>query len=214
VSEEDFSPRVREIIRNLSGDERSMSIALGAIIREADLSGSAPFHNVVIRYRDEFLRVLRTEGKDAEREAGRLGLDEVESYLKASILPRLVGDGVIKASDDDPVTPDLKIQLVETLWREIEPNKREIAEVFRHTGEYSAIEAQKHTRSKGSHKVLQAPGCGQQRRSQASTGRDSRVARAQWCGKDDELLHDRRIDRATGWKDFTRRERHFEHADV
>jgi hypothetical protein len=143
VSEEDFSPRVREIIRNLSGDERSMSIALGAIIREADLSGSAPFHNVVIRYRDEFLRVLRTEGKDAEREAGRLGLDEVESYLKASILPRLVGDGVIKASDDDPVTPDLKIQLVETLWREIEPNKREIAEVFRHTGEYSAIEAQK-----------------------------------------------------------------------
>ena len=143
MSEEDFSPRVREIIRNLSGDERSMSIALGAIIREADLSGSAPFHNVVIRYRDEFLRVLRTEGKDAEREAGRLGLDEVESYLKASILPRLVGDGVIKASDDDPVTPDLKIQLVETLWREIEPNKREIAEVFRHTGEYSAIEAQK-----------------------------------------------------------------------
>jgi lipopolysaccharide export system ATP-binding protein len=143
VSEEDFSPRVREIIRNLSGDERSMSIALGAIIREADLSGSAPFHNVVIRYRDEFLRVLRTEGTDAEREAGRLGLDEVESYLKASILPRLVGDGVIKASDDDPVTPDLKIQLVETLWREIEPNKREIAEVFRHTGEYSAIEAQK-----------------------------------------------------------------------
>ena len=143
MSEEDFSPRVREIIRNLSGDERSMSIALGAIIREADLSGSAPFHNVVIRYRDEFLRVLRTEGKDAEREAGRLGLDEVESYLKASILPRLVGDGVIKASDDDPVTPDLKIQLVESLWREIEPNKREIAEVFRHTGEYSAIEAQK-----------------------------------------------------------------------
>ena len=143
MSEEDFSPRVREIIRNLSGDERSMSIALGAIIREADLSGAAPFHNVVIRYRDEFLRVLRTEGKDAEREAGRLGLDEVESYLKASILPRLVGDGVIVASDGESVTPDLKIKLTDSLWRDIEPNKREIAEVFRHTGEYSAIEAQK-----------------------------------------------------------------------
>jgi lipopolysaccharide export system ATP-binding protein len=143
VSEEDFSPRVREIIRNLSGDERSMSIALGAIIREADLSGAAPFHNVVIRYRDEFLRVLRTEGKDAEREAGRLGLDEVESYLKASILPRLVGDGVIVASDGDSLTPDLKVKLTDALWRDIEPNKREIAEVFRHTGEYSAIEAQK-----------------------------------------------------------------------
>jgi dienelactone hydrolase len=120
-----------------------MSIALGAIIREADLAGAASFHNVVIRYRDEFLRVLRTEGKDAEREAGRLGLDEVESYLKASILPRLVGDGVIKAVDGDPVTSDLTVQLTESLWRDIEPNKREIAEVFRHTGEYSAIEAQK-----------------------------------------------------------------------
>ena len=143
MSEEDFSPRVREIIRNLSGDERSMSIALGAIIREADLSGTAPFHNVVIRYRDEFLRVLRTEGKDAEREAGRLGLDEVEAYLKASILPRLVDDRVIKAVDGDPLTSDLTVQLTESLWRDIEPNKREIAEVFRHTGEYSAIEAQK-----------------------------------------------------------------------
>ncbi|HXV15815.1 MAG TPA: hypothetical protein VD758_03500, partial [Gemmatimonadaceae bacterium] len=71
MSAENFPPRVREIIRNLSGDERSMSIALGAIIREADLAGSASFHNVVIRYRDEFLRALRAEGKDAEREAGR-----------------------------------------------------------------------------------------------------------------------------------------------
>ena len=77
MSSEDFSPRIREIIRNLSGDERSMSIALGAIIREADQHGSVPFHNIAIRYRDEFLRALRAEGKDAERVAGRLGLDEV-----------------------------------------------------------------------------------------------------------------------------------------
>ena len=78
MSIEGFPQRIREIISKLSGDERSMSIALGAIVREADHTGSAPFHNVVIRYRDEFLRALRVEGKDAEREAGRLGLDEVE----------------------------------------------------------------------------------------------------------------------------------------
>jgi lipopolysaccharide export system ATP-binding protein len=143
VNEADFPPRVREIIRNISGDERSMAIALSAIVREADLAGVAPFHNVVIRYRDEFLRVLREEGRDAEREAGRLGLDEVESFLKASILPRLLGDGVIKPLDGEGEGGDLRIELVESLWRDIEPNKREIAEVFRHTGEYSAIEAQK-----------------------------------------------------------------------
>ena len=145
MTEEDFPLRVREIISNLSGDERSMSIALAAIIREADLSGNAPFHNVVIRYRDEFLRVLRTEGKDAEREAGRLGLDEVESYLKASILPRLVGDGVIKPIDGEAESTDVRIQLADSLWREIEPNKREIAEVFRHTGEHSMVDLQKHS---------------------------------------------------------------------
>jgi lipopolysaccharide export system ATP-binding protein len=135
-----------------------MAIALAAIIREADLAGSAPFHNVVIRYRDEFLRVLRAEGRDAEREAGRLGLDEVESYLKASILPRLLGDNVIKQLDGEAETTDLKIEIVDSLWKEIEPNKREIAEVFRHTGEYSALEAHKPSTIVPGGSVLEARG--------------------------------------------------------
>ena len=118
-----------------------MSIALGAIIREADESGSAPFHDVVIRYRDEFLRTLRAEGKDAEREAGRLGLDEVEKYLVASILPRLTGDGVIAPIDPELALSDVRIQFSPKLWSEIEPHKREIAEMFRQTGEHAAVES-------------------------------------------------------------------------
>jgi lipopolysaccharide export system ATP-binding protein len=141
VTTGDFSPRIREIIRDLSGDERSMSIALGAIIREADDAGSAPFHSVAIRYRDEFLRALRAEGKDAEREAGRLGLDEVESYLSTSILPRLAGDGSILAIDPGLETAEIRVQLAPALWRDIAPHRGQIAEVFRHTGEHSAIEA-------------------------------------------------------------------------
>jgi len=117
-----------------------MSIALGAIVREADTTGAAPFHNVVIRYRDEFLRSLRVDGKDAEREAGRLGLDEVEAYLVASILPRLTGDGVIKPIDTELELSDVRIQLSEALWQEIAPNRGEIAETLRHTGEFSTME--------------------------------------------------------------------------
>jgi len=154
----DFSPRVKEIISKLSGDERSMAIALGAIIREADLSGNASFHNVVIRYRDEFLRSLRAEGKDAEREAGRLGLDEVEAYLVASILPRLAGDGVIKRFDAEQETPDLHVRLTESLWKEIAPNKGEIGEILRHTGEFSAIEAQQQARVVIGGSTLEAKG--------------------------------------------------------
>jgi lipopolysaccharide export system ATP-binding protein len=118
-----------------------MSIAIGAIVREADETGSAPFHNVVIRYRDEFLRTLRAEGKDAEREAGRLGLDEVEKYLVASILPRLTGDGVVKPIDPELALSDVRIQFSEALWSEIAPHKGEIAEAFRQTGEHAAVEA-------------------------------------------------------------------------
>ena len=140
MNDQDFSPRVREIIRELSGDERSMSIALAAIIREANDAGSAAFHDVVIRYRDEFLRALRAEGKDAEREAGRLGLDEVQAYLAASILPRLAGDGAIRPVDPNVDPADLRIQLAEPLWADIAPNRGQIAEVFRHTGEYAALE--------------------------------------------------------------------------
>lgn len=140
MSIEGFPQRIRDIISKLSGDERSMAIALGAIVREADDTGSAPFHDVVIRYRDDFLHALRVEGKDAEREAGRLGLDEVESYLITSILPRLAGDGVIQRIDPELELSDVRIQLSRSLWADVAPNKREIAEVFRHTGEYSAIE--------------------------------------------------------------------------
>lgn len=137
MTTENFPPRIKEIISKLSGDERSMSIALGAIITEADQNGSAPFHKVVIRYRDEFLRALRADGKDAEREAGRLGLDEVEAYLAGSIVPRLVGDGVVEPTEPGIEPSDMRLQLTSAVWREIGPNKGEIAEVFRQTGEYS-----------------------------------------------------------------------------
>ena len=135
-----------------------MSIALGAIIREADLAGSASFHNVVIRYRDEFLRTLRAEGKDAEREAGRLGLDEVETYLVSSILPRLAGDGAIKPFDRESGSPDLRIELTESLWQDIAPNRSEIAEVIRHTGEYSIVDTRQQPKVLVGGSVLEAQG--------------------------------------------------------
>ncbi len=137
MSSENFPPRIREIISKLSGDERSMSIALGAIITEADTEGSASFHKVVIRYRNEFLRALRAEGKDAEREAGRLGLDEVEAYLAGSIVPRMIGDGVLQPVDPDADPTGARLRLSEAVWLEIGPNRGEIAEVFLHTGEHS-----------------------------------------------------------------------------
>ena len=46
-------------------------------------------------YRDDYLAALRATGRDAEREAGRLSLDEVRQHLTQSVLPRLAADGII-----------------------------------------------------------------------------------------------------------------------
>jgi lipopolysaccharide export system ATP-binding protein len=158
LSSDTFPPRIREIIRNLSGDERSMSIALGAIIREADLTGAANFHKVVIRYRDEFLRALRAEGKDAEREAGRLSLDEVEAYLLASILPRLTGDDAIEPIPPETEAADLVVKLKEPLWKEIAPHRAQIAEQIRHTGEHTVVEVKEPSTLVANGSVLEAKG--------------------------------------------------------
>ncbi|HVF40763.1 MAG TPA: LPS export ABC transporter ATP-binding protein [Gemmatimonadaceae bacterium] len=139
MSAQEFPPRIRDIIDQLSGDERSMSIALAAIIREADETGAAPVHSVAIRYRDDFLKGLRADGKNAEKEAGRLGLDEVEAYLVGSILPRLAGDGAILPLPEDLDESDRKVQLAAGVWSDIRAHRAEIAEAFQHTGEYTAL---------------------------------------------------------------------------
>lgn len=153
-----FPPRVREIIRQLSGDERSIAIALGAIIHEADATGSARFNDVVIRYRDDYLRALRTEGKDAEREAGRLGLDEVRSYIATSIVPRLIGDGALVGPPPDPEDPEARLKLSETLWSDVGPNKLEVAEGFLHAGEEASTDPLRQVRPAPKGSILEAKG--------------------------------------------------------
>jgi lipopolysaccharide export system ATP-binding protein len=158
MSPQTFPPHIREVIRRFSGDERSIAFALASIIREADASGSARFKDVAIRYRDEYLHALRDEGKDAEREAGRLGLDEVRSYLAGSIIPRLVGDGALVPPVPDPDDVDARVQLSESLWHVVAPIKVEISEVFRHDGESPSTDLLAETRPAPAGSILEAKG--------------------------------------------------------
>jgi lipopolysaccharide export system ATP-binding protein len=158
LSLENLSPRIREVIRQLSGDERSIDIALGAIIGAADESGSARFQDVASGYRNEYLRALRAEGRDAEREAGRLGLDEVRKYLGDSIIPRLIGDGALVGPAPDPDDVDARVQIAEGLWREVAPNKAEVAAVLRHTAGETAGDPLRQIRPVPSGSILEAKG--------------------------------------------------------
>jgi lipopolysaccharide export system ATP-binding protein len=158
VSLQSLSPRIRELVRQLSGDERSIDIALGAIMSAADDTGSAKFKDVATRYRDEYLRALRAEGRDAEREAGRLGLDEVRSYLAESIIPRLISTGGLMPPAPDPDDVDARVQVADILWREVAANRAEVAEVLRHTGDHAAADPVRRARPVPSGSILEAQG--------------------------------------------------------
>jgi len=131
--------RVRALIEEYADGDRSTALALHAIVTVAGADGVARFDDVALRYRDDHLQVLRAEGRDAEREAGRLSLDEVRSHLASSVFPRLASDGLVVLGPEGLNEPDARLQVSETLWREIAPQRRQIAETLRMTGEHAVL---------------------------------------------------------------------------
>lgn len=87
--------RAQELIEQLTRSDRSLAHAVHSLLSAADETGRASVHTVAIVYRDDYIAALRAEGKDADQEAGRLGLDEVTGYLTRSVFPRLAAEGVV-----------------------------------------------------------------------------------------------------------------------
>ncbi len=133
------SPRVQALVSALSAGDRSTALAVEALISSAAENGTTTLNDVAIRYRDDHLGALRSEGRDADHEAGRLGLDEVRQHLAISVLPRLVSDGVISLPPGGFASPDAPIRIAESLWSELASVRVGVAEVLRHTGEHMAV---------------------------------------------------------------------------
>ena len=74
----------------LAAKDSSLALAAGALARVADPQGSAPFTELAVAYREEFLK-LRAHAKGAAepQDAGSLSVDDARSYLATSVLPRL-----------------------------------------------------------------------------------------------------------------------------
>jgi len=130
---------VRALIGGASQNDQLDGFALHAIVRAADDNGVARVRDVAANYRDDYLRVLRVKGVNAEREAGRLGQDEVRGYLTTSILPRLAERGVIVPLDGDLDRDSATVRVSTSLWTDIIPHRAEFAEVMRETGEHSRL---------------------------------------------------------------------------
>ena len=130
---------VRALLGGPSQDDRLDGFALHALVRAADENGVARIRDVAANYRNDYLRVLRAKGLDAEREAGRLGQDEVRAYLVTSSLPRLAEAGIILPLDGDLESDSGTVRIAPALWKDIAPHRSEFAEAMRETGEHSRL---------------------------------------------------------------------------
>jgi len=135
-----LSDQVRALIEERAGGDRSIAFALHALVSESDGSGCATFNDVAIRFREDYLNALRAQGLDAEREAGRLSLDEVRTFLNRSVIPRLVSLGLVTTVASDADGGD-RVRIDPALWSEIVPQRSDVAESLRLTGEYAATVA-------------------------------------------------------------------------
>ena len=130
---------VRALVGGSSQDDRLDGFALDAIVRAADETGAARIRDVAANYRNDYLHVLRAKGADVEREAARLGQDEVRAYLATSSLPRLAEAGIILPLDGDVETDAATVRISPNLWRDIAPHRSAFAEAMRETGEHSRL---------------------------------------------------------------------------
>jgi lipopolysaccharide export system ATP-binding protein len=130
---------VRALIAGISQKDQLDGLALHAIVRAADEDGVARVRDVAANYRNDYLHALRAKGVDADREAGRLGQDEVRAYLAASILPRLAECGVILPLNGDLQRDTDTVRISPSLWKDIAPRRAEFAEAMRETGEHSRL---------------------------------------------------------------------------
>ena len=128
---------LRDHLGRLAAADRSLLHALRAVILAADETGAVVFNDAAVRYRDEHLANMRATGRDVDREAGRLSLDEVRAHLAASVFPRLVAEGAVAADLATLTKPDAMLRVSTALWEEVRAARAEFAEALaRETAEH------------------------------------------------------------------------------
>jgi lipopolysaccharide export system ATP-binding protein len=132
--------RIRQLIESYSQGHRSTLMLLSTLISIADEHGGAALDKITIGFRESYLAGFRAGGGDVEREAGRLGLDEVRQHLVRSVLPRLISEGVLIADEKDLDRADGRIHFSDDLWKEISASRAPTLQIIRETGEHPTIQ--------------------------------------------------------------------------
>jgi len=130
-------PRLQALLERLSNGDRSTALALHALVCAADAQGAATFDDVAVCYRKDHLDAQRAAGRDAEREAGELSMDQVRAHLARSVLPRLVSEHVVLLPEGE-LLPGGVIRFTDRIWSDIAAVRTELANALIHTGEHAA----------------------------------------------------------------------------
>jgi hypothetical protein len=83
------------LLEQLQQRDSSTLLAMAALLRNTAASGATDFAGLAVNYREEYLAASRI-GHETAVDAGTLSMDEVRRHLAASVLPRLVEDGLIE----------------------------------------------------------------------------------------------------------------------
>ncbi len=101
----------------LAGKDPSLALAVGALVAGADEGGASPFGDLAVSYREGYLALRREEWGESARLSGTLSVDEARRHLVQSVLPRLVGEGIVEAL---PEAPDeaTSVRLAPGVWEQ------------------------------------------------------------------------------------------------
>src|SRR5256712_10002736 len=80
------SPHLADVI---AARDSSLPLAAAALARVADEQGHAPFSQLAIAYREEFLTLRAHSREGGLTELGGLSVEEFRTSLRTSVLPRL-----------------------------------------------------------------------------------------------------------------------------
>jgi lipopolysaccharide export system ATP-binding protein len=114
------------IERGVHGD-RSIAVALAAVLEAADAHGSAALHAVAGRYMEQL-----TEGM-------RLPMDEVRTHLATALLPRLASAELLVAPLHSLTSPESTVQIPPTVWAVVQAHRLELSRVLRATGQSRGV---------------------------------------------------------------------------
>ncbi len=129
---------IRPVIEAAVAGDRSGALALHAVVCAADDSGVAEFDAVARCYWDDHLAAVRSDGRDAASEAGRLGLDEGRAHLVASALPRLAAGGVVALERGEAAGAGIsRVRVTEPLWAEVAPRRAGVEAALKVTGTHA-----------------------------------------------------------------------------